>query len=82
MSVLDRFPTAEITQRAAKVSGQDVAELFRKVVLALLALPFIVLGWSARAVVFGLAWAWSAVLVGWESGPAAGKSAVRAGEDG
>lgn len=82
MAILDRFPTAEITERASNVSGQDVAELFRKVVLALLALPFIVLGWSARAVVFGLAWAWSAVLVGWESGPAAGKTAARAGEDG
>lgn len=82
MTVLDRFHTDEITQRAAKVSGQDVAELLRKILLALLALPFIMLGWSARAVVFGLAWAWSAVLVGWESGPAAAKSAARAGEDG
>lgn len=82
MAILDRFPTAEITQRASKVSGQDVAVLLRKLVLALLALPFIVLGWTARAVVFGVAWAWSAVLVGWESGPAAAKSAVRAGEDG
>jgi hypothetical protein len=82
MSVLDRFPTAEITERAAKVSGQDVAVLLRKVVLALLALPFIVLGWSARAAVFGVAWAWSAVLVGWETGPTAGRIAARTGEDG
>ena len=81
MSVLDRFPTAEITERAAQVSGQDVAVLLRKVVLALLALPFMVLGWTARAIVFGLAWAWSATLVGWESGPAAGNTA-RSGEDG
>lgn len=79
MAILDRFPTAEITERAAKVSGQDVARLLQKLVLALLALPFIVLGWTARAVVFSLAWAWSAVLVGWESGPAARS---RAGEDG
>lgn len=81
MSVLDRFHTEEITQRAAAVSGQDVAQLLRKILLVLLALPFIVLGWSARAAVFGLAWAWSAALVGWESGPATGKTA-RTGEDG
>lgn len=82
MTVLDRFPTEEITRRASAVSGQDVAELFRKVLLALLALPFIVLGWSARAVVFGLAWAWSAVLVGWETGPAVAGVHSRTGEDG
>jgi len=82
MSVLDRFPTAEITERASKVSGKDVAELGRKVLLALLALPFIVLGWTARAVVFSLAWAWSAVLVGWESGPCGAAKTSRAGEDG
>lgn len=82
MTVLDRFPTAEITERAAKVSGRDVAQLFRKLLLALLALPFIVLGWSVRAVVFGLAWAWSAVLVGWETGPAGAAVHSRTGEDG
>lgn len=82
MTVLDRFHTEEIAQRAAAVSGQDVAQLLRKMLLVLLALPFIALGWSARAVVFGLAWAWSAVLVGWETGPAASGAHSRTGEDG
>lgn len=35
-------------------------------VLTLLALPFVVLGWTARYAVRALAWFWAAVQVGWQ----------------
>lgn len=63
MSVLDRVPVGAINARARDI---DMAAML----LALLALPFMALGWLARAVFVALAWAYSAVLVGWESGPA------------
>lgn len=62
MTVLDRVPVEAITARAADV---DVARLL----LSLLALPFILIGWTVRAVFVALAWMWAAVLIGWQSGP-------------
>lgn len=64
MTVLDRVPVEAINAKASEV---DVA----RVLLSLLALPFILLGWTVKAVFVGLFWVWSAVLIGWESGPAA-----------
>lgn len=62
MAVLDRVPVEDIRARASEI---DPAKL----ILALLALPFLVLGWLA-AKVWAVLWAvtsWSvaAVQVGW-----------------
>lgn len=62
MAVLDRVPVGDIQTRAAEI---DPAKLL----LALLALPFLVLGWVAAKVwqVLWLIVSWSvaAVQVGW-----------------
>lgn len=62
MSVLDRVPVDAIN---AKTFDIDMA----RVLLSLLALPFMLLGWTAKAGFMAVAWMCSAVLVGWESGP-------------
>lgn len=77
MTVLDRFRLEDINERAAAVGALDV----KRLVLFLLALPFMLVGWTLRIALFMVAWAYSAALVGWESGPSAGFTA-RTGEDG
>lgn len=58
MSALSRA-VDQVEQRAAKVD-------LGRILLALLALPFFVLGWTARYVVRVLTWCWAAVQVGWQ----------------
>lgn len=48
-----------------------------KVLLWLLAAPFLLLGWTARATWFVLSMAIAAVKVGWETGPAGKPGAGR-----
>ena len=67
MSVLDRVPVEAITAKTPEVDWVKLVRLF----VALLALPFVLIGWTAKALVFAVAWMWSAVVVGWESGPSA-----------
>lgn len=60
---MDRIPVDAIGVKARDI---DMAFMF----LALLALPFMLLGWLAKALFIAVAWMCSAMLVGWESGPA------------
>ena len=76
MSVLERFRLEEINERAAAVNAVDV----KRLILFLLALPFMAIGWTLRASLYVVAWAYSAALVGWEAGPASTVS--RRAEDG
>lgn len=68
------IPAGQIRAEAAKLEPV-------KVLLWLLAAPFLLLGWSARALWFVLSMAIAAVKVGWETGPsraeASGRQAVR-----
>lgn len=67
MTVLDRVPVEAITASTPKVDWVKVL----RVLVALLALPFLAVGWTARAVVFAVLWMWSAVAAGWDMGPSA-----------
>lgn len=70
MSVLDRVPVEAITAKTPEVDWAKVLRLF----VALLALPFVAIGWTAKAVVFAVMWMWSAVAVGWELGPSSARA--------
>lgn len=70
MTVFDRVPVEAITAATPKVDG---AKLLRLLV-ALLALPFILVGWTAKAVVFAVLWMWSAIAVGWDLGPSSARA--------
>lgn len=81
MTVLDRVPVEAITAARPHVDGAKLLRSF----LALLALPFTMLGWTAKAIVFAVVatakavwfaatWIWSAIVVGWESGPSSARS--------
>jgi hypothetical protein len=56
-------PAARVQAEAAKLQPA-------RVLLWLLAAPFLMLGWMARAAWFVVSLAIAAVKVGWESGPA------------
>lgn len=62
MAVVDVVPVDAIRERAEAIDPARVA-------LALLAIPFLVIGWLARMVVRAvwlvLSWAFAAVQVGW-----------------
>ena len=64
------IPAERIRAEAAKLDPVKVA-------LWLLAAPFLLLGWTARAVWFVLSMAIAATKVGWETGPSRGRQAVR-----
>jgi hypothetical protein len=55
---------------ADRIRGEAAKLELGKVLLWLLAAPFLLLGFAARAVWFVLSLAIAAVKVGWESGPA------------
>lgn len=67
MTVLDRVPVEAIAAKTPEVDWSKLLRLF----VAVLALPFLLLGWSAKAVVFAALWMVSAVLAGYEAGPSA-----------
>lgn len=58
MAVLDRVPVDEITEQARQVH-------LGRVVLTVLAAVLFSVGWLAGALFMSLAWAGSAVRVGW-----------------
>lgn len=61
MAILE-VPVEAINAKARELS-------LAKGLLALIALPFILLGLAVKAVYFAVVWAYAAVLVGWEMGP-------------
>ncbi len=67
MTVLDRVPVEAITAATPKVDWVKALRMF----VALLALPFMLIGWTAKALVFAVLWIWSAIVTGWDLGPSA-----------
>lgn len=62
-AVLPNVPVERITQRAREF---DVLRF----VLAVLALPFMLIGYTARFVFVAAAWAWYAIVEGWHAAKA------------
>lgn len=73
-ALTEHVPVEQIREKAAALDPAVAAAAALRLLLVLLALPFLLLGWVARIVVRCLwaaaAWVWAAVLVGWaQAGP-------------
>lgn len=74
MTVLDRVPVEAITAKTPQVDWAHFWARSLRLLVALLALPFVLIGWSAKAVVFAVLWMWSAIAVGWDLGPSSARA--------
>lgn len=74
MAVLSEVPVEQIREKAAALDPAVAAAAALRLLLVILAVPFLLLGWFARIVVRCLwaaaTWVWASVHVGWaQAGP-------------
>lgn len=83
MAVAERIPVDTIRSRAAAIDPAVAAAALLRMVLVVVALPFLLVGWTARILVRGAwaaaTWVFAAVQVGWAQ---AGPRTAPAAEDG